>query len=57
MLAVIFIYICKEVNMLVTIIYIVLILVDVMAVGIYTFILCDMIKDYKRRKKKHGKNR
>lgn len=57
MLAVIFIYICKEVNMLVIIIYIVVITIDVVCVGIYTFILCDMIKDYKRRKKKHGKKR
>ena len=43
--------------MLVIIIYIVVITIDVVCVGIYTFILCDMIKDYKRRKKKHGKKR
>lgn len=43
--------------MLVTIIYVIVIAINVVCVGIYTFILCDMIKDYKRRKKKHGKNR
>ena len=43
--------------MLVTIIYVVVIAIDVVCVGIYTFILCDMIKDYKRRKRRNGKKR
>ncbi len=36
---------------MITIIYVALIAVDVVAVTIYTFVLCDMIKDYKRRKR------